>query len=149
MRAGTFKFCMLFAAFTLFAVALFYFFSYIAMTIALSNSGLKPFYQQSVKALWLTFGCQALLIGALYAAVSWRPHAVTREVIVLLGLVQLIESLLLLLFAGSPIAAILLGVAAICVLIGAIIWPRRITPDIRFATPAESPAPTPSPSQQS
>ena len=142
MRTSTFKFCMTFAAVTLIGVALFYFVSYLGVKIAIGNSGLKPFYQQTVSALWLTYGSQSLLIGILYAIVAWHPHSVSREVIVILGLVQLVEAVLLLTFAGSLVAAVLLSIAALFVLVGALIWPREAEAAIDYPEPA---APPPAP----
>ena len=42
-----------------------------------------------------------MLIALLYLLVAFKPHAVTREVIVLLGLLQLVECVLLFSFSGS------------------------------------------------
>lgn len=139
MKKSTFRFCMMFAGVTLIGVALFYFVSYLGVKIAIGNSGLKPFYQQTVSALWLTYGSQSLLIGILYAIVATRPHAVSREVIVILGLLQLVEAVLLLTFAGSLTAAVLLSIAAIFVLIGALLWPREEAARIELEAPATTP----------
>jgi vacuolar-type H+-ATPase subunit I/STV1 len=151
MRSSTFKFCMLFAGVTLLAVATYFFVTYVGVKIALDNNGLRPFYQQSIRALWLTFGFQALLIGVLYFIVAYRPHAVTREVIVIFGLIQLVEGVLMLAFSGSWVAASLLGVAALCVLVAAMIWPEKAEVEIGYgaaappapaaSTPASAPGP--------
>lgn len=145
MRTGTFKFCMLFAGITLLGVATFYFVSYIGVKIAIANSGLKPFYQDTIRALWMTFGFQAALIGVLYSIVAYRPHSVTREVIVIFGLLQLVEAVLLVTFAGSWLAAALLGVAALCVMIAALIWPAKLEPEIAYSGTATTPELTPAP----
>lgn len=119
---------MLFAGVTLLAVATYFFVTYIGVKIALDNNGLQAFYQQMVRALWLTFGFQALLIAVLYFIVAYRPHAVTREVVIIFGLIQLVEAVLMVAFAGSWLAAALLGVAALGVLLAAMIWPARPIP---------------------
>jgi vacuolar-type H+-ATPase subunit I/STV1 len=142
MRTGTFKFCMLFAGVTLLAVAVYFFVTYGLASVALGNNGLQPFYQQMIRALWLTFGFQALLIALLYCIVAYRPHAVTREVIVIFGLIQLVEGVLMLAFAGSWLAAALLGVAALGVLIGAVTWPSRLEPEIAYGSTASTSTPT-------
>jgi hypothetical protein len=126
MRLKSFRYCMLIGALALGGVAVFYFTNYVVLSIALANNGLQPFLKQSVRALWLAFACQALLIALLYALVAWRPQAVSREVIVLFGLMQLVEAVLLLSFAGSMVAAILLIAAAVFVLLGSVLWPRRL-----------------------
>jgi hypothetical protein len=145
MRTSTFKFCMLFAGVTLLAVAVYFFITYGLASIALDNNGLQPFYQQMIRALWLTFACQALLIALLYFIVAYRPHAVTREVIVIFGLIQLVEGVLMLAFAGSWLAAALLGVAALCVLLAAVTWPSRLEPEIGYDGAAKASANTPTP----
>jgi hypothetical protein len=126
MRVTSFRYCMMIGALALMGLALFYFFSYVGLAIALSNNALQPFYKDSIRALWLAFGCQALLIAALYALVAWKPHAVSREVIVLFGLLQLVEAVLLFSFAGSAVAVALLSAAAIFVLIGSALWPVKL-----------------------
>ncbi len=119
---------MLVGAIALGAVAVFYFATYVELTIALGNNGLKPDLMQSIQALWLAFACHVALIALLYLLVAYKPHAVSREVIVILGMLQLVEAGLLFAFSGSLIAAVLLALAAIFVLIGALIWPKKLAP---------------------
>jgi hypothetical protein len=129
MRFKTFHYCMLISAGALLAVALYYFINYgIVLNIALDNSGVQAGLQASIRALWLAFAFQALLIGLLYALVAFRPRAVSREVIVLFGLLQLLEAVLLFWFAGSMVMMLLLAAAAVCVLCGAVLWPTALPP---------------------
>lgn len=129
MRDRSFRYCMLIGAAALVGVAMFYLSYYaVVIRIALGNSGITPFIADSTRAMWITFALQSLLIGLLYALVAWKPRAVSREVIVLFGLLQLVEATLLLLNAGSRIAALLLVVAATFVLVGAILWPKALPP---------------------
>jgi hypothetical protein len=143
MKLTSFRYCMVIGALALTGLALFYFVSYVSLAIALSNNALQDFYKQSISALWLAFGCQALLIAALYALVAWKPHAVSREVIVLFGLLQLVEAVLLFSFAGSAIAVALLIAAAVFVLLGSTLWPRKLPgePDVVGAFRSDPPAP--------
>jgi hypothetical protein len=124
MRHAIFRFCLLFAGIALLGVAAYFFFSYIGLKIALDNNSLEMSYQQMIRALWLTFGAQALLIAALYFIAAYRAQSVTREVVVIFGLIQLIEGGLLVMFTESWLAAVLLGLAALGVLLAAIIWPQ-------------------------
>jgi hypothetical protein len=126
MRTRSFRYCMLIGAAALAGVAVYYFVTYVAVGIALSNNGIQPFYRQSIRALWLGFGCQSLLLALLYAIVAWRPHAVSREVIVICGLLQLVEAVLLFAFSGNHVAEALLAAAAVFVLIGSVLWPRKL-----------------------
>jgi len=129
MRAMTFRICMLVGAIALGAVSLFYFVNYaVLLSIALDNSGVQKALQASLKALWLAFAFQGLLIGLLYTLVAFRPQAVSREVIVLFGLLQMVEAALLFMFAGSLWIALLLTAAAAFVLCGALMWPTPPLP---------------------
>lgn len=137
MQLKTFRFCMLVGAIALGAVSLFYFINYaVTLSIALGNSGVKPGLQASIRVLWLAFACQGLLIGLLYTLVAFKPHAVSREVIVLFGLLQFVEAGLLFVFSGSLWMAVLLTAAAICVLCGALVWPSALPPTATSTTPA-------------
>jgi len=131
---------MLVGAIALLGVSIFYFSSYlVVLKIALGNSGVQPFIQHSIQAMWLSFASQSLLIGLLYLLVAHKPHTVSREVIVLFGLVQLVEAVLLFAMAGSRLAAVLLVVASVFVLVGAMLWPRKQAP----AMPQEASMPPP------
>jgi hypothetical protein len=136
---SSFRFCMLIGAIALLGVSIFYFSSYlVVLKIALGNSGVQPFIQHSIQAMWLSFASQSLLIGLLYLLVAYKPHTVSREVIVLFGMVQLVEAVLLFTFAGSKVAAVLLVVASVFVLVGAMLWPRK-----QVLVPVPSPAQPP------
>lgn len=130
MRNSSFRYCMLIGAAALAGVAIYYFVAYVPLVVALGSSGMKLHYQDAVRAQWLAFGVQSLLIAVLYIVVAFRPRAVTREVIVLLGLLQLTESLLLFTFAENRLAMTLLAVAAVFVLVGSVLWPRAAEPPV-------------------
>ena len=135
MRNAGFRYCMLIGAIALAGVALSYLLSYFfRLSIALDNNHLEPVLDSSIRAQWLAFACQALLISLLYLLVAFRPHAVTREVIVLLGLLQLVECILLFVFSGSNMAAGLLIAAALFVLAGAVLWPKKLPGEVTPAT---------------
>lgn len=140
MRFQAYRLCMLVGAAALVAVALYYFINYaIVLDIALDNSGVRAPLAASIRALWLAFACQALLIGLLYALVASRPRAVSREVIVLFGMLQLLEAVLLFTFSGNAWMAYLLVGAAACVMLGAILWPSTWPPPASTSTPAPDP----------
>jgi hypothetical protein len=129
MREKSYRFCMLVGGAALGAVAVFYFVGYVELKIALNNNGLQPSLQQSIEGLWLAFAFHGLLIALLYLLVAFRPRAVSREVIVLLGLIQLVEAVLLFALAGNRISAVLLALAALFVLMGARLWPKASSID--------------------
>ncbi len=144
MREKSFRYCMLIGAAALLAVSLYYFIRYgVVLNVALANSTITPALQASIRALWLAFACQALLVGALYALVAFRPQSVSREVIVIFGLLQLVEAVLLFHFAGVLWMATLLVVVSACVMVGAVLWPSALPPeaDVPSAPAAVTPAP--------
>ena len=137
MKEKSFRYCMLIGAAALGAVAIYYFVTYVGLAIALNNNGLQPGLKKSIQALWLTFASHGLLIALLYLLGAFRPRAVTREVIVLLGLIQLVEAVLLFSFSGNTISSLLLALAAAFVLIGALLWPKK--PELEPAPEPEEP----------
>lgn len=142
MRQASFRFCMFIGALALLGMAIYYFSQYaIVVRIALDNSGLQPDIKESIRALWLSFASQGLLIGLLYLLVVYKTHAVSREVIVLLGLMQLVEAVLLLTFSGSKTLALVLVAAAVFVLVGAVLWPKQVSADELDEPAADEPYP--------
>jgi len=138
MKNAGFHYCMLIGAVALAGVAMYYFLGYtFRLSVALDNNDLEPALDHAVRAQWLAFACQSLLIALLYVLVAFKPHAVTREVIVLMGLLQLVECVLLFVFSGSNVAAGLLIVASLFVLAGAVLWPKKPPP--AAASPAAPP----------
>jgi hypothetical protein len=131
MKNAGFHYCMLIGALSLAGVALSYFLSYFFnLSVALDNNHLEASLDHAVRAQWLAFACQSLLIALLYVLVAFKPHSVTREVIVLLGLLQLVECVLLFVFSGSNVAAGLLIAASLFVLAGAALWPKRLPAEV-------------------
>ncbi|MET0279561.1 MAG: hypothetical protein ABW278_00355 [Steroidobacteraceae bacterium] len=136
IRLKSFRYCMLIGAVALAGVSVFYFYNYVVLGIALRNSGVELFLQNAIRAMWLSFAFQGLFIALAYALAAYRPHAMTREVIVLLGLLQLIESVLLFSFAGGQVVALLLAGAAVFVLVGSALWPKKLLPPVAMAATA-------------
>jgi hypothetical protein len=135
MKNASFHYCMLIGAVALAGVALYYFLSYsFTLSVALDNNSLEVSLDHSIRAQWLAFACQSLLIAMLYVLVAFKPHSVTREVIVLLGLLQLVECVLLFVFSGSNVAAGLLIAASLFVLAGAALWPKKLPGEVAPVT---------------
>lgn len=128
VRIATFRWCMLIGAAALLGVALYYGFGYIGLDIAVGNSGLKPFYQQTMRALWLGYCLQATLLGILFTVAAMRPHWISRPLLVICGLLPLAEGVMALSFAGSYWLMILLFCAAVFILVGSVLWPTRPLP---------------------
>ena len=138
VRNTSFRWCMLIGAGALLGVALYYGFGYIGLNIAVGNSGLKPFYQQTMRALWLGYCLQACLLGLLFTVAAVRPHWISRPLLVICGLLPLAEGVLALSFAGNYWLMILLFCAGLFILVGAALWPNPIV----LAAPAAA-TPTP------
>jgi len=123
MRNNIFKYSMLIGAFALLGVAAFYFATYIGLSIALKNNALVPFYKQTISAMWLGFSLQSCLLGILYMLVAFRPHSISRPVIVICGLLPMVEAVLMFSYTDSFVAMTLLTIAALFVLLSALLWP--------------------------
>ncbi|MEO7775578.1 MAG: hypothetical protein ABIT36_12435 [Steroidobacteraceae bacterium] len=147
MRAKLFRFCMLTSAVALIGIAIYYFIQYLGVSIAVGNNGLKLYYVQSIRALWLGFCLQSLLLGLLFIVAARRPHSVSRPVMVICGLLPILEAVLLFSFVGHFWGMLLVASAALVVLLGAAVWPAPPVKLRATETPvAISPAaPFPSP----
>lgn len=145
VRDSSFRWCMLIGAGALLGVALYYGFGYVGLNIAVGNSGLKPFYQQTMRALWLGYCLQASLLGILFTIAALRPHWISKPVLVICGLLPLAEGILALSFAGSYWLMMMLFCASIFVLVGALLWPDRVTsmPPLAAAPVTSATAPPP------
>jgi hypothetical protein len=146
MKITLYRYSMLIAAFALLALAIFYFITYAGAVAAVGNSvDMSPFYRNSIQGLWLTFASQSLLFALLYFLVASKPRSVSREVIVICGLLQLVASILIFYFTRSTLAVYLLGFAALFVLIGSVLWPT--VEDVNAAKIRAAQAVTVAPSQ--
>lgn len=129
MRATLFRYSMLGSSAALIAIAVYYFFGYLGVSIAVGNNGLmKPYYVQSIRALWLGFCLQSGLLGLLFALSALRPHAVSRPMMVICGLLPMFEAVLLFSFTGSFVGMLLVSGAALLVLLAAALWPAPPPP---------------------
>src|SRR5512140_32942 len=94
--------CLLFAsAGCLLLIAAIHGAGYAAVALAVRNSGLSPWFQDSFQALWLGYSLQLALIAAILAAAAWKPGTVSKSVTVLCGLLPLPSGLLLAHYNGS------------------------------------------------
>lgn len=146
MRARLFRYCMLGSAAALIAIAVYYFIGYLGVAIAVGNNGLQPYYQQSIRALWLGFCLQSLLLGSLFALSALRPRAISKPVMVICGLLPILEAVLLFSFTGSFAGMLLMSLAALLVLTGGALWPPApVEPVTPVTATGNAPPPTPTP----
>lgn len=124
-----FRGSMLGAAIVIAGVAVYFLSSYFLATIALGNSGLKPFYQDASRAMWLGFCLQLAIIGIVFLVAAMRPSLVGRGMVMVLALLPLASTVLLFWFAASRAGAIFLGIGGLLTLLAALTWPKRMPPE--------------------
>jgi hypothetical protein len=124
-----FRWCMLGAAFIVAGVAAYFLANYVTASIAIRNSGLRAFYQDSVRAMWLAYVLQLALLAVMLFFAALRPESISRSAVIILSLMPIGSTALLFFFASSRLGAVLLGVGAVLGLVGALLWPTRALPD--------------------
>lgn len=125
MLTRAFQWCLYVAAACLAAAAIFGLMSYVSVSIAVGNSGLKPELAQSFRAHWLGSALQSLLLAGLLALAGWRPGSISRSAIVFCGLLPIASAALFFTLVGSGWGQALSGIAAAAVLLGALLWPGK------------------------
>lgn len=126
VRETSFRWCMVIGAGALLGVAVYYLVTYVGLNIAVQNAGLTVFYQQTIRAMWIGYTLQASLFGMLFLVAAFRPHWISRPVLVICGLLPLAEAVLGMSYTGSYWLMLMLFCAAIFVLVGALLWPTRL-----------------------
>jgi hypothetical protein len=97
---------------------------YAAVALAVRNSGLSPWFQDSFQALWLGYSLQLALIAGILAAAAWKPGTVSKSVTILCGLLPLPSGLLLARYNASFGTTVAFLVAAVLTISGALFTPR-------------------------
>ena len=98
---------------------------YVAASIAVANSGLKPLYQEAFRALWLGFSLQAAVLAGVLGLAALRPNAVSRAVAGICGLLPILNAALMLRFLGGAFTSALLVATATLVIVGMALQPSR------------------------
>ena len=145
VRDTSFRWCMVIGAGALLGVAVYYLVTYVGLNIAVQNAGLTAFYQQTIRAMWIGYTLQASLLGILFLVAAFRPHWISRPVLVICGLLPLAEAVLGMSYTGSYWLMLTLSCAAIFVLLGAALWPRNLpvaSAPAASVTPAAEPSVT-------
>ena len=96
---------------------------YAAVTLAVRNSGLTPWFQNSFRALWLGYALQLAVIAAVLATAAWKPGSVSRAVTILCGLLPLPSGLLLAHYNDSLVTTVAFLLAAVLIVGGALASP--------------------------
>lgn len=132
-----FRWCMVGAALIIGGVALYFIFAYVTAAIAIANSGLKPFYQQVARAMWVGYCAQLGVLAAVLLYAAMTPRGISRQVVIVLSLMPMISTVNLFWSAASRAGAVSLAIAAVLMLIGALFWPRAALP---VSSPEDLPA---------
>lgn len=121
-----FRISMLGAAIVIAGVATYFFGSYWAANIAISNSGLKPFFQDSSRAMWLGFCLQLAVIALVFFIAALRPQLLSRTIVLLLSLMPILATVMLFWFAASRVGSYFLAIGGALTLVGVLTWPKRM-----------------------
>lgn len=116
---------LLTAGVCLLVVAVFHFAGYAAASLAVANSGLTPFFKQSFRALWLGFSFQSLLVAGIVLLAAFRPRAISKPVVMIGGLLQILDAALFFWYLESTVVPVILALAALCIVIGVAITPDK------------------------
>lgn len=120
-----FRWCMVGAALIIAGVASYFAVAYVTASIAVGNSGLKIFYQESVRAMWLGFCAQLGLLAAVLLYAAARPRGISRQMLIVLAFMPMMSTVMLFWFAASRLGGFFLGLAALLMLVAAFAWPTR------------------------
>ena len=96
---------------------------YAATLLAVQNSGLKPWFQQSIRALWVGHSLQLVVIAAILVVAALKPGSVSRPVVVLCGFLPILSGLLLALYNQSVFHTVMFLAATLLVVAGALLLP--------------------------
>lgn len=132
-----FRWCMVGAALIIGGVALYFLMAYVTAAIAIANSGLKPFYQQAARAMWIGYCAQLGVLAAVLLYAAAVPRGISRQAVIVLALMPAISTVNLFWSAASRAGAVCLGIAAALMVVGALFWPR---PAPSLSPPEDLPA---------
>lgn len=133
-----FRVSMFGAAIVIAGVATYFFGSYWAANIAISNSGLKPFFQDSSRAMWLGFCAQLAIVALVFFVAALRPQLLSRSIVLLLSLMPILATVMLFWFAASRAGSYFLALGGLLTLIAVFVWPKRepLAPELNVSSRA-------------
>ena len=144
IRNTSFRWCMVIGAVALLGVAGFYAFTYIGVSSVVRTANFTPFYAQTIRGLWIGYCLQAALLGLLFSVAAFRPHWISQPLLIICGLLPLAQAVLASSFTGSLAPMVLLFLASLFILLGAVLWPKApVTPAPATAPVTSATAPLP------
>jgi hypothetical protein len=81
--------------------------------IAVSNTGLETWLKNAIKALWIGFLLQALVVAALLVLAAFRQEMLSPAALLAAGLLPLLSALLVFSFMGSYLGTFAVAGAAL------------------------------------
>jgi hypothetical protein len=89
--------------------------AFVDADIAVSNTGLEPWLKNAIKALWIGFLLQALLVAALLVLSAFRQEMLSPVALLAAGLLPLLSALLVFSFMGSYLGTFAVAVAVVLI----------------------------------
>lgn len=96
---------------------------YVVARIAIGNTGMEPWLKESIKALWLGFSGQCLIVAAILLLAAWRPQSVSTAVLLLCVALVATHASMLVWFTGSRVGGLVVSAAALCSVAGSVLRP--------------------------
>lgn len=121
-HTGTARWLIIASSVILFVTALFHGSGYGGVAKAIEASDADPFLISAVKGLWLMFSIHLIILSLVFIAVSRSLQA--KRLVLLCALFPAADTVLLLIFVGVFAGTIMLAVASLLVIAGALLLPQ-------------------------
>jgi len=122
LRHRAARILLLAAAVLLTAIGLVLAVAFVDGDIAVSNTGLETWLKNAIKALWIGFLIQALVVAALFVLAALRQE-MRSPATLLAGLLPLLSALLVFSFMGSYLGIFAVAVAGAALIAGVLLNP--------------------------
>ncbi len=118
---------VLFGSVVLAATSAFHATGYAIVVRDTSAEGVSEFLQSAAKGLWLYASLHWLFIAVVAVVAAWLPSRLSRIVLALSSAVVAADAVLLLVFVGPFVGELLLAVAAVAHIVGAVLQKPTMT----------------------
>ncbi len=98
--------------------------AFVDADIAVSNTGLETWLKNAIKALWIGFLFQALVVAALFVLAAFRQEMLSPAALLAAGLLPLLSALLVFSFMGSYLGIFAVAVAGAALIAGVLLRGR-------------------------
>ncbi len=118
----TARWLILLASIALFCAGCMHVVAYSFLTPVLAKAGLDPKILGALKAVWLVFSVELMVLAPAFVWISRRPGA--RSLLLFLSLIPVIDAVLMYYFVGPFIGDYLVTAGAVLLVAGAWLLPR-------------------------